>query len=831
MPLMSHHSLALLLLCSTTIALFSNETEQPPSETCPHGKKHYRVSARHIEAGGIGYSQGYTTLEGFFAPDPQQLFLMPFLDVRGHVFNDGKMAANAGLGFRGILGCRTYGLNAYYDYRNTKKLHYNQVGVGLETLGTLWDLRINGYLPVGRKITSPYDVKFNKFSGHELILSQRRQFAMKGADAEIGFHFGKSQNFDFYTAAGPYYYIGEIGRNIWGGKARVVGMYKEYISVELSNSYDRMFHNNFQGQISFTLPFGGRSRVKKRDGCNSCKTSDAIAFRMVQPVGREEIVVIGKRKQLTPAINPATGQPYVFVFVSNTSSSSGTYASPYPTLSQAAANSGPNDIIYVFPGDGTTKGMDTGVTLQNNQYLWGSGVGHAIQTSQGIISIPALSSSSPTITNTNINTDGNAITLASNNAICGFTIASAFNDAIYGTDLQHLEVSFCTFENTSTYAIEASFPGDASVSLTNNQFLNNVNGIFLTLNGTSDVVCSDNTFIGQASISSFPLEVLADSNAFNFQIANNVFNNNETGSVRFNFNNVFDANISLQNNTFASNGTGSQASLGSSLVVIPNGTTNNCSIVLSDNSFTGNASNSLYLHTSGAFASLEITASTNIMSNNGGSAFVLATPVDVLTLLATDNIITGCGDNGIAVISSGLTSTGNITINNNTITDIGNASNGIAISQDFSTLNLIILNNEINGCEGTGILSYAPDGIDSLTLKISGNTISNCQNMSSNAASGLDIEQYSNLAGTVANNVLSNNTGLGVIIGSSLSNPTACLTLTGNNSSTDYQLVNPGTGFYNLSPCNVDSANIGMINTSGTISPVQSCPGSTPCPP
>ena len=170
--------------------MFSDEIEP-----CQDGKRHYRVSARHIEAGGIGYSQGYTTLEGFFAPDPQQWLLMPFLDLRGHVFNNGKMAANAGLGFRGISGCRTYGLNAYYDYRNTKRLHYNQVGVGLETLGTLWDFRINGYLPVGRKMTSPYNVQFGSFSGHYLLLSQKRQFAMKGADAEIGFHFGKISKF------------------------------------------------------------------------------------------------------------------------------------------------------------------------------------------------------------------------------------------------------------------------------------------------------------------------------------------------------------------------------------------------------------------------------------------------------------------------------------------------------------------------------------------------------------------------------------------------------------------------------------------------------------
>jgi hypothetical protein len=552
---------------------------------------------------------------------------------------------------------------------------------------------------------------------------------------------------------------------------------------------------------------------------------------MLQPVGRQEIIVIDKVRKNTVAIDPATGKPYFFVFVNNTSHSDGTYESPYHSFAQAQANSSPYDIIYVFPGDGTTTGMDSGITLKENQKFWGSGIRHKIKTSQGTVSIPAQSSSAPTITNTNINTDGNAITLAPNNAISGFIITSAFNDAIYGVNLQSLDVSSCTMTNTTTYAIEASFSGDASISLTNNQFLNNVNGVILTLNGTSTVSCLDNTFTGQTSISSIPLEISANSNIFAANIENNVFANNATGSIRFDLNTVVNADIVVLNNAITNNGTGSQAALGSSVVIISSGTNEQCSIALSGNTFSGNASNALYLHTSGAFTTLEASVTENTMSNIGGSALVFATPVNIFTLVATDNTIVGNNNNGIAIISSGLTSTGTITINNNTIADIGNTSNGIAINQDFSTLSLTILNNEINGCEGTGIVSYAPDGIDNLILDVSGNTISNCQNLSSNAAPGLDIEQYTNLVGSVTDNALSNNTGIAVYIGSTLSSPTACLTLTGNNSSTDYQLTNPGGGVFNLTPCNVDAVNVGVINMSGTINLVQSCSNPILCPP
>ncbi len=812
-----------------TVALSGLATAQAEEETCANGKKHYRTTIRHIESGGIGYEEGYTTLEAFLASDPSQWTVTPFFDARGHIFNNGKWAANVGAGLRALWGNRAYGINTYYDYRSTGRFSSNQIGADLETLGELFDFRINGYLPVGAKTSSPYHTAFKTFSGNYMLVSQKFQSAMKGADAEFGFHFGKSKSFDFYAAAGPYYFIGEKAPATWGGKARVSGTFKDILTLEVSDSYDRTFHNKFQGQISLTYSFGPKSKVKKKRF--TCNAADSLNDRMLQPVGRQEIIVIDHTRKNSVAIDPATGLPYFFVFVDNTSSSNGTYESPYSSFAQAQDNSSPNNIIYVFPGDGTTTGMDSGISLKANQKFWGSGVNHSIQTSQGTISIPAQSSSSPTITNTNIDTEGNAITLASNNAISGFTIMSAMNDAIYGTDPQSLEVSSCTFENTTTYAIEASFSGDASISITNNQFLNNVNGVFLTLNGTSTLVCSDNLFKDQTSISSVPLEILADSNIFTAAIENNVFNDNITGSIRVNLNNVVDADISVLNNAFTNNGTGSQASLGSNFVVLPNGTTDNCSIALRGNSFSGNTSNSLYLHTSGAFTTLEVTAATNTMSDNGGSGLVLATPVDIFTLVATNNIITECNDNGIAIISAGSTSTGNVTISNNTITDIGNASNGIAVNQDFSALSLTIQNNEINRCEGTGIISYAPTGIDSLNLNISGNTISNCQNLSSNAASGLDIEQYTILGASVTNNTLLGNTGTAFVIGSTLTAPTACLTLSGNNSSTDYLLTNPGDGIFYLSPCNVDSVNVGTINTSGTIDLVQSCSSPTPCPP
>lgn len=371
----------------------------------PH---HMRAGVRHIEGGGIGYSRGYSTLEAFLATDPGQWNAMPFLDLRGHIFNDGKFAGNAGLGARSILGSRVYGANVYYDYRNTHRNDYNQIGVGVETLGCLWDVRVNGYIPVGKRISRPYDIRFGGFEGHSVLVDRKFQYDMGGVDGEVGFHFDRC-DFDFYGALGGYYFKGEIGKSAIGGKARVGVAYKEYVTLEFSDSWDQVFRNKFQGQLTLTIPFGPGSTV--RGNCN-------LTRRMVQPVSRQEIIVTHAHFRKQAANNH-------FIFVDNLSHSNGTFESPYPTLALAEGNSNPGDFIYVFPGDGTPTGMNSGIVLQDDQQLLSSSSPHTIVTNLGVITIPKLSQVIPTIGNSIINNP--VITVANNNVISGFNINSAAN--------------------------------------------------------------------------------------------------------------------------------------------------------------------------------------------------------------------------------------------------------------------------------------------------------------------------------------------------------------------------------------------------------------------
>ena len=526
-------SLSLLSVFFLTGALSAYQTQEECCEPSPHPE---RATLRHIESKGIGYNQGYTTLEGFFTvPNLMDTAWFPFLDIRGHLFNDGKSAANTGVGLRYIRSSSVWGVNSYFDYRNTHRHHYNQYGLGFEWLSKVIDFRINGYFPFGKQKSSFSSAKFSGFKGHSLILSRKREFTFKGFNAEVGAHSQPTKHLSVYTAVGPYY-IDHGSRNAWGGEIRVALDITDYLRIEGNASYDRIFKGIGQGQISLNLPFGHRKRMQGRKENNSlnqesvcsikfndcdqnninsksenlsdtCSEKLMLRHRALQRVDRHEIIAVEKRRFQTKAINPATGQPYFFVFVNNTSHSDGTFESPYPTLTLAQANSAPNDIIMVFPGSGAPY-LDQPITLKESQKLWGTGLSYPLQTTLGQFVIPALSSSFPMISTT-VTTP--AVTLGNNNEVAGMQFSQFNGPAIQGGSSALLT------------------PGITNTNIHQNIFLTGLNqGINLD-NCSGNLLITNNRMTNVVTgISLINLNVIVNAN---WMISNNVISNSSNVGI------------------------------------------------------------------------------------------------------------------------------------------------------------------------------------------------------------------------------------------------------------------------------------------------------------
>lgn len=421
----------LVFLIAVTCSL---RAEISSDQQCQRAPRSYNMQVRHIEERGVGYKKGYSTFELFIAPSsliPSSW--IPFLDFRGHIFNDGEPALNTGLGLRCLTNAWVWGINSYYDYRKTEKMKYNQVSVGLEALGKVLDFRLNGYFPLGKKKSRFFDVEFAGFRGNHMVVHQSQEFAMQGANAEIGFHIKKMKYASFYGAIGPYYFGGQ-GKNAAGGEARLSGFFWDCLKAEINTSYDPVFKGIFQGQLGLVFPFGPRKVLKKKEG-RSCTRQFILKQRALQSVDRNEIIVVNKKRKQHLAQDSQTGDALFFLFVDNTSHSKGTFESPFSTLAEAERHSKPGDIIYVFQGNGTTLGLDEGFTMKDNQKLWGSGMCHIVATSLGEVQIPQRSLGAPHITTSVDSADG-VIILGNGCEVSGVRVISELthhiNAAILG---------------------------------------------------------------------------------------------------------------------------------------------------------------------------------------------------------------------------------------------------------------------------------------------------------------------------------------------------------------------------------------------------------------
>lgn len=801
---------------------------------------HYFINLRNKEANGIGYEKGYSSID-FFVHPIRNCF-EPIFDFRGHVFNDGRIAANAGGGFRYLFKSAPmiWGMNAFFDYRKSKSSYY-QTGLGLEFLFPKVDLRINGYLPFGKKATWLKNFRFYGFQGNNLLIKGGREFAFKAIDLEVGGELVKKH---LYAAVAPYYISG-FGKHSFGGKVRLDCTFNKYVSFELSGSVDSVFHTIVQGELKITLPFGPNPSCEDKN--------DSLFSKMNWKVQREEIIPLITKEKVWTAINPETGAPFHIFFVNNLSHSSGTYENPYSTLMAAQNASSENDLIYVFPGDGTFTGMNEGIILKDNQRLLSASSTQFFSTMRGNVTSPVLASSQPKVTTSS----GNVIELANNNEIRGLHIIAAT-----GHGISYQRGLF-------------AYPNNSNVSISENRIEVTApfkNALNLYTYGTINI---DNNTISGPGIQDSPY-------GYDILIRNQILNNQTEVS-----------NISITNNSLSNNDYGL-------FIDALDGTFTTCTIdsntcqqiahgldVDTSNYMTSTITNNQLSHISlsgisaGADEGLSSTVCYATITNNTLRDFdtdakgidfeVVNTGTNYHTTINNNSIInTGLGvpssnSAGIFLYIVGSARIATAEIKDNVVS-ASNVESGILVNGSFSTVvsgNAIsgptqkgiwvdttamsvynpttaassVLNNLVtNITNGNGILVDSHENI-SHDLCLSNNTINNCANEGIKVATYNDAygqnQLIANINGNLCTNVGTNPiiTPSGVLITNAINtdfppdHSSTCLVLNNNTCSTGFQLTNSATGTFKLEPT---TGNSGTIYKTGVADiPAGGCGGNS----
>lgn len=357
-----------------------------------------------------------------------------FIDGQVTMNDEAGVGYNIGLGHRVILPSLTpweqdpakiYGLSIWADGSQIgKDQFFPQIGISLEYLGDLWDLRSNIYIPLeDTKIGEASATGNLEYSGNFLLQETlaRQDTALTVSEVELARRIG---NRDAWGFVGGYsLYSDEFETEGYRVGAR--GYLLPDLLLQVAVTDDDLFHTN---TVVSVIWFIGRTRG---DYCPTGTLTD----RMREPVMRNDYVAT-MQSTVTggdPLIDPNTDEPIRIVHANSAApdGGDGTFEAPLNNLDNVAANSMEGDIVLMYAESVFTEQT---AHLQIEQRLLGEGGNNpnSVNTVQrGVVELPAtspgaLSAAVPVIDNTAVN----AVVTRDFNEIANFGIDGGANGIV-----------------------------------------------------------------------------------------------------------------------------------------------------------------------------------------------------------------------------------------------------------------------------------------------------------------------------------------------------------------------------------------------------------------
>lgn len=290
-----------------------------------------------------GLHDGYLSLEGqtgLFSSGGDRLF---FVDTRLLLSDYTNAGANLGGGVRRYLSGPNVivGANVYYDRWQAEYATFDQVGAGVELLGSDWSLRSNVYAPVGGQ--SKQYGPINAFvvpNGNDIFATTSYETALTGFDVEYGQLLRSTNRTDLSGYIGTYYYTGDgAGNDALGVRARGELEIGDATRLNLSLQNDSIFDTTLMFGAEISLFDRGERRYRGN-----------TYSRMTERVQRQMNIAT-----TTYAETADTGLDGFFVQQGATGS--GAQADPFSLADLAAnPNFGENDVAFLINNGGPIAG-------------------------------------------------------------------------------------------------------------------------------------------------------------------------------------------------------------------------------------------------------------------------------------------------------------------------------------------------------------------------------------------------------------------------------------------------------------------------------------------
>ena len=435
-----------------------------------------RISARHVAGEGVGHTNSYSSLDWFVPLLPAESdSTMWFGDFRGLIFNDGEFGSNMGSGYRWFVEDqnRIYGINGYWDTRKDNSLLFNQAGLGVESLGQIFDFRANGYTPAVND-TYQHQLGTAYFQDNRLFVASTA--ALSGMDAEAGVNLPTFYQISTSLFGGGYYYDSNHTIEAAGWRVRAEAMFRDFVVVGVSVQDDDLFGQTVNGMIELRHTVFHHATLARRSMRHKFRDADGstdgqtVRHRLADPVYRRQNIVLKEE-----SARPATfgGAPLNFVHVVPGGAGDGTFENPYGTISTAMLDPLAGSGVVYTPYGGT---FTENVTMTAGSTLFSNGPRQFVNADFGSVPLP-FSGANGSLTALPSTIVGD-LTLADNTVLNGFDVQGG----VSGTNV--LGVSLANNRVASSPGDAISLTSSSDVSM-NNLLITNPVGRGILLNTSS----------------------------------------------------------------------------------------------------------------------------------------------------------------------------------------------------------------------------------------------------------------------------------------------------------------------------------------------------------
>ena len=209
-----------------------------------------------------------------------------YLDPQAAYGSDEQWYTDLGLGYRWIQNDAAI-LGGYVFASRSQVARQSGFWIanpGVEALGSRWDARINGYIPIGGRSDDLGIVQLNQssrfvFSGHTArfvttyLTGDESQQIGDGIDAKVGYQVFRNVPLKAYL--GAYFFNIPNADNVRGGAAGVEYWFDQHVKAFVNYTYDNLQYNTVVGGLA--VSFGG---------VDESRVDPSLSERLTDPVER-----------------------------------------------------------------------------------------------------------------------------------------------------------------------------------------------------------------------------------------------------------------------------------------------------------------------------------------------------------------------------------------------------------------------------------------------------------------------------------------------------------------------------------------------------------------